>query len=70
MPKYTLQMNDKLETILDELAEKDGISKAQVIRRSLTLLKLAEDHKDQGFELQLFREADGDEPEKTKTVLA
>ena len=68
--KYTLQMNDKLEAILDELAEKDGISKAQVIRRSLTLMKLAEDHKDQGYELQLFKEGTDDESEKTKTVIA
>lgn len=70
MPKYTLQMNDKLDAILDELAEKEGISKAQVIRRSLTLLKLAEDHKEEGYELQLTKEGAGDQAEKTKTVIA
>jgi predicted transcriptional regulator len=69
MSKYTLQMNDRLEAILDELAEKEGISKAQVIRRSLTLLKLAEDHKEEGYELQLAKAASGDEPERIKTVL-
>jgi predicted transcriptional regulator len=69
MAKYTLQMNDKLEAILDELAEKDGISKAQVIRRSLTLLKLAEDHKEDGYELQLSKTGSDGESEKVKTVL-
>lgn len=56
MPKYTLQMNDKLEAVLDELAEKEGISKAQVLRRSLTLLKLAEDQKDEGYSLALAKD--------------
>jgi Ribbon-helix-helix protein, copG family len=56
MPKYTLQMNDKLELLLDELAEKEGISKAQVIRRSLTLLKLAEDQKENGYQLALTKD--------------
>jgi len=69
MPKYTLQMNDKLEAILDELAEREGISKAQVIRRSLTLLKLAEDHKEEGFELQLAKAGDDEKPAVVKTVL-
>jgi predicted DNA-binding protein len=53
--KYTIQMNDRLEEVLDELAEKDGISKAQVIRKSLTLLKLAEDEKEDGYGLALVK---------------
>jgi predicted transcriptional regulator len=69
MSKYTLQMNDRLDEILDELAEKEGISKAQVIRKSLALLKLAEDHKEEGYELQLAKAASADEPERIKTVL-
>ncbi len=56
MAKYTLQMNDKLEALLDELAEKEGISKAQVIRRSLTLLKLAEDQQESGFQLAFAKD--------------
>jgi hypothetical protein len=70
MPKYTLQMNDRLDDVLEDLAKREGISKAQVIRRSVALLKLAEDHRDQGYELQLVKEPEGDEPEKTKTVIA
>ncbi len=56
MAKYTLQMNDKLEELLEELAEKEGISKAQVIRRSLTLLKLAEEQIENGYQLALTKE--------------
>lgn len=58
MPKYTMQMNDNLESVLDELAEKEGISKAQVIRRSLTLLKLAEEQREHGFQLALTKDGE------------
>jgi predicted transcriptional regulator len=56
MAKYTIQMNDKLEQLLEELAEKEGVSKAQVIRRSLTLLKLAEEQEEEGYELTFTKE--------------
>lgn len=59
MAKYTIQMNDKLDEVLEELASKEGISKAQVIRKSLTLLKLAADQKDEGYSLALVK---GDQP--------
>ncbi len=58
MAKYTIQMNDRLEEVLEELARKEGISKAQVIRKSLTLLKLAEDQKDAGYALTLQKEGE------------
>lgn len=61
MGKYTIQMNDKLEQILEELAEKEGVSKAQVIRKSLTLLKLAEEQQDEGYDLAFTKEG---EPER------
>jgi predicted transcriptional regulator len=56
--KYTIKMNDRLDAVLDELASREGISKAQVIRKSLTLLKLAEDQKDQGYALTLVKEGE------------
>ncbi len=49
MSKYTLQMNDKLDGLLEDLAQKEGIPKSQVIRRALMLLKLAEDKQDEGY---------------------
>jgi predicted transcriptional regulator len=51
MAKYTIEMNQKLESVLDNLAEKEGVSKAQVIRRALTLLNLAEEQGEQGYAL-------------------
>jgi hypothetical protein len=53
MAKYTINMNDRLVVVLEELASKEGISKAQVIRKSLTLLKLAEDQQEEGYALML-----------------
>jgi predicted transcriptional regulator len=58
MAKYTIQMNDRLEAVLDDLAAREGISKAQVIRKSLTLLKLAEDQKDEGYALTLVKDGE------------
>jgi hypothetical protein len=58
MAKYTIQMNDRLEAVLDDLATREGISKAQVIRKSLTLLKLAEDQRQEGYALTLVKEGE------------
>lgn len=58
MAKYTLQMNDRLEAVLDDLAAREGLTKAQVIRRSLTLLKYAEDQKDDGYTLALAKDGE------------
>ncbi len=69
MAKYTLKTNDKLDETLEELAKRDGITKAQVIRKAVALMKVAEEHRDQGYELQLFKSGDGDEPAKTKTLI-
>jgi predicted transcriptional regulator len=60
MAKYTIQMNDKLDEVLEELASREGVSKAQVIRKSLTLLKLAEDQRQEGYALTLVK--DGEPP--------
>jgi predicted transcriptional regulator len=58
MAKYTLQMNDKLESLLDQLAENEGISKAQVVRRALTLLALAEEQEREGYSLALTKDGE------------
>jgi predicted transcriptional regulator len=58
MAKYTIQMNDRLDELLDQLANREGVSKAQVIRKSLTLLKFAEDQRDDGYRLTLVKEGE------------
>jgi predicted transcriptional regulator len=37
--KTTVELNEDLTSILDELSKKQGTSKAQIVRRSIALLK-------------------------------
>ncbi len=58
MTKVTVEMNDNLASVLDELASKQDASKAAVIRRGLTLMKLIEDQKVEGYTLNLSKEGE------------
>jgi hypothetical protein len=53
--KVTVEMNGNLSSVLDELAERQGASKAAVIRRALTLMKLIEEQGDEGYKLGLSK---------------
>jgi predicted transcriptional regulator len=55
MAKVTVEMNENLASVLNELAQRQGSTKAAVIRRSLTLMKLIEDQKDEGYKLGLSK---------------
>jgi predicted transcriptional regulator len=55
MTKVTVEMNDNLSRVLDELADRQGDTKAAVIRRALTLMKLIEEQKDEGYKLGLSK---------------
>jgi predicted transcriptional regulator len=56
MAKLTVEMNDNLASVLEELARRQGTSKAAVLRRSLTLMKLAEDQGAEGYKLGFSKE--------------
>ena len=43
MPKLTVEFNDRMNSMLEEMAAKDDTSKVDVIRRALALLKYVED---------------------------
>lgn len=58
MAKYTMQMNRKLEATLEELAERRGIPKAQVIRNALALLKIADEQAEEGYRLALVKDGE------------
>ncbi len=58
MTKVTVEMNSNLASVLDELADKQDASKAAVIRRGLTLMKLIEDQKDEGYSLGLSKDGE------------
>ena len=55
MAKITVEMNRNLSSVLDELAERQGSTKAAVIRRSLTLMKLIEEQEAEGYKLGLSK---------------
>ena len=43
MPKLTVEFNDRMNSMLEEMAAKDDTSKVDVIRRALALLKYVEE---------------------------
>lgn len=55
MSKVTVEMNDNLTNVLNSLAERQGVTKAAVIRRALTLMKLIEQQEDEGYKLGLSK---------------
>lgn len=55
MAKVTVEMNSNLASVLNELAERQGSTKAAVIRRALTLMKLIEEQEEEGYKLGLSK---------------
>ena len=51
MTKLTVELNDELTRMVEELASEQGIPKTQVIRRSVALLKFLQDEQSQGRKL-------------------
>lgn len=51
MAKLTIEMNDNLASVLDDLATQQNTTKAAVLRRSLTLMKLIEDQGAEGYKV-------------------
>jgi len=43
LSKLTVQLSGELDSVLGDLAERQGIPKTQVIRRSIALMKYLED---------------------------
>ncbi len=43
MPKLTIEFNDSLNEILRQLADKDGTTKVDIIRRALALYKYVDE---------------------------
>jgi predicted transcriptional regulator len=53
--RVTVEMNSNLSSVLDELSERQGATKAAVIRRALTLMKLIEEQEAEGYKLGLSK---------------
>ena len=43
MPKLTVEFNNKVNQLLEELAERKGTTKAEIIRRALAMYKYLDD---------------------------
>lgn len=60
--KFTVTFNDATDAALDDMADRQGVSKAHVLRRAVGLLKYLDEEREQGNSIRL-RDADGNERE-------
>ena len=60
MPKLTLELNDRINSMLQELADKEGTSKVDVIRSALALFKYVDQEVGKGPNRSLAIVEDGD----------
>lgn len=58
MPKLTMQFNAKLDRVLSELAEREGLPKTQVLRRAIALLRFVDEERGKGHKLAIMDEND------------
>ncbi len=52
MPKMTIQFDDSVNKILNELSEKKGMTKGEIIRRALATYKYL-DHEQDGYDTRV-----------------
>lgn len=43
MPRYTMDLTDDFDSLLTEMAKKEGVSKSEIIRRSVAVYKFMEE---------------------------
>lgn len=60
MPQMTLTLSDEVNDFLSAFARRNGITKAEAMRRAFSLLKIAdqENQKDKGLSLGIVRESE------------
>lgn len=58
MPKLTVEFNDKMNQILEQLAEEKGTSKVDVLRRAVALYRYldAEQKKDEDKQVSITKD--------------
>lgn len=61
MPRLTVDLSQEIDARLTEIAQKEGISKAEAMRRAFALLSVAEVEKAKGNSLGIVREDDNHE---------
>lgn len=56
MPRLTVDLSKEIDSRLSEIARKQGISKAEAMRRAFALLSVAEVEQSKGNSLGIVRE--------------
>ena len=56
MPRLTVDLSNEIDSRLNEIAQKAGISKAEAMRRAFALLSIAAEEKLKGNSLGIVRE--------------
>lgn len=56
MPQMTLTLSDEINDFLSSFARRNGITKAEAMRRAFSLLAIADREKQKGLSLGLVRE--------------
>ncbi|PID43984.1 MAG: hypothetical protein CSA52_03425 [Gammaproteobacteria bacterium] len=56
MPRLTVDLSKDINTRLTEIAKKEGITKAEAMRKAFALLSIAEQEKAKGNSLGIVRE--------------
>ncbi len=56
MPRFTVDLSKEIDTRLTAIAQKEGITKAEAMRRAFALLSIADHEKEKGNSLGIVRE--------------
>lgn len=56
MSRMSVNLSPEMEALIEETSSKDGISKAEVIRKAFALLQLSESEKKKGRALGIIAE--------------
>lgn len=70
MPKYTVDISDKVVKDLDKFAKRYNISRAEAARRAFALLALAEAEADKGNSIGIIKKSNNSDDENKFEVVA
>jgi metal-responsive CopG/Arc/MetJ family transcriptional regulator len=60
MPSFSITLSEEIDDALNDIAKRNGITKAEAMRRAFALLVIADEQKQKkgGFSLGIVRERD------------
>lgn len=69
MPRFTVDLSDELDSRLKEIAQANGITKAEAMRRAFTLLSVADSEKKRKRHIGFFTVKENGEKEITSEIV-